>query len=595
MKNRNFRRPSGNMLIFVTAVFLGLVVPLLMFLLWYVRTLGSHQEQRSATEAAALAAADSLSRLVINDANYGYVGISDYAPVASNTQAPDGQNLPVKGINTILATVRLDMIVADQLHDPVMQQLAARDYTNAMSAKDYLNTAMADAIGPSPSQDFRDVDQNRIRPYNDALNAYKQNVIRMTGTANAVNAASFKLSLGCLATPATTNTPTPQPASYASIADSTTTQPSSTGDGTSLYKSYVNIPYNGNNFVFAGCDNSVRLVDPKVFVSTISTPYAIPTIVKVDADQVFAAGRGNPNSSTVHSIACAQPGSTCDPRPSPGALKLDFPDGIPPEITKPGDLLTSPVIGTVPTVLQSPTSGDYPPSGLTPITGGLPSFVPVNPPPTMVSGVMIYDWFKRAGTRPNIKSILDFQNLAIGSVLPQTIAYEWTSTGTIKYMVMAKTAAGYVVPASNMQLYSQTKSPFTSTNGLAYDFVGSDTVVNPGILQGGIHAGEPLVDPMITSSLPEQTSNFLCSNFGVASTIYGANFLVILVVLCKKFSRRVKKAAVLSMSVLSLAACGGPPPTPPDVALSVNSVGPRIPRDTYLKNGMAVELEIKLH
>lgn len=93
------RRERGSMLALSIALLLGFVLLLAFFGLRFTRMLGSHQEQKTAIEAAALAAANSISRIVVLDPVLGYVGLSDGAPRGKRTAAQDGFGLQVRGIN----------------------------------------------------------------------------------------------------------------------------------------------------------------------------------------------------------------------------------------------------------------------------------------------------------------------------------------------------------------------------------------------------------------------------------------------------------------------------------------------------------------
>src|SRR5215475_8759131 len=108
---RAIRNNSGSMLVLVGAILLGVLLALLFFALNYVRMLGAHEEQRTAIEAAALAAARDITNIVVEDPNCGLVSLSDVAPKGNNTRAGDNYDLPIQGINTLLATVRIDAIV----------------------------------------------------------------------------------------------------------------------------------------------------------------------------------------------------------------------------------------------------------------------------------------------------------------------------------------------------------------------------------------------------------------------------------------------------------------------------------------------------
>ncbi len=71
-----------------------------------------HNSQ-SATEAAALACAKDLSRIVIEDPHFGFVSITDQAP-GSRTVSSYGEPLSVRGINTILASIREARILSQR-------------------------------------------------------------------------------------------------------------------------------------------------------------------------------------------------------------------------------------------------------------------------------------------------------------------------------------------------------------------------------------------------------------------------------------------------------------------------------------------------
>ncbi|HEY9788406.1 MAG TPA: hypothetical protein V6D17_23660, partial [Candidatus Obscuribacterales bacterium] len=122
------RSANGSVFWLTLAVILGILAALFIWILDFVRMLGSHQEQVTAIEAAALAASRDLSQIVIEDANLGFVSLSDFPPNGTATKAGDNYYLPVRSINTLFATVRLNMIMADKLDDNVMRELAKRDY-----------------------------------------------------------------------------------------------------------------------------------------------------------------------------------------------------------------------------------------------------------------------------------------------------------------------------------------------------------------------------------------------------------------------------------------------------------------------------------
>ncbi|HMP54901.1 MAG TPA: hypothetical protein PKD05_25345, partial [Candidatus Melainabacteria bacterium] len=81
--DKKSRAPGGNMLILITAAIVGIMIGLMIFGLGFVRLLGTSQEQRTAIEAAALAAARDCTRICIPTAEVGWVSLSDYVPNGS--------------------------------------------------------------------------------------------------------------------------------------------------------------------------------------------------------------------------------------------------------------------------------------------------------------------------------------------------------------------------------------------------------------------------------------------------------------------------------------------------------------------------------
>ncbi len=93
-RHRILRSCTGSSLALVVTVFIGILVVLAFFALSFVRTVGGHQEQETAIEAASLAAAKSLSKVVIDDPTVGLVGLSNSPPAYKNTMAQDNYYTP---------------------------------------------------------------------------------------------------------------------------------------------------------------------------------------------------------------------------------------------------------------------------------------------------------------------------------------------------------------------------------------------------------------------------------------------------------------------------------------------------------------------
>ncbi|MBI2811946.1 MAG: hypothetical protein HYX67_14110 [Candidatus Melainabacteria bacterium] len=393
------RNRKGSTLALIAAVTMGLVVALIFFCLNYARLLGSNAEQKKAIEASALAAANDISSIVINTPQMGYVSLSDQAPIGKFTVAGDQFFMPVRGINTIIGTARLDAIIADQIpNGGVLKTLAANDLADAKLVITQLETVVKAALTKANSPKALDRDGTKVNAYTDAQNAYVQNLIRMTGSSSYVP-NSLVLTLGSLNIPSDTNIPIPQPTSIAPLAANLT-------NNNTTYKAFIDIPYKGTNYVFGGIGDTPRLVDVRNFVTNLAgVSYQVPTIVKAEADEIIKTSQ-TPNGDTFHSAACAQACSNFDPKPAPGTIAVEFPDGPVPELTNPSTLLT---LGGTADVLTSP-GGDYP------VTG--PALAPgPNPwPPNVASqtigdswAITLYDWIRRGGTKVDIKSVVSMQ------------------------------------------------------------------------------------------------------------------------------------------------------------------------------------------
>lgn len=479
------RSNRGNMLCFVTSVFAGILLVVSFFSLKLTRILGSYWEQRTKIEAASLAVAKDLSRIVIEDPNYGFISLSDYAPTGKATKAGDNFFLPVQSINTILATVRLDMIIADQLNCPLMQQYALRDYQNAIAAKDRLMDELKRDIQPGGSG--KDIDGNAVSPYADAVAVYNQNLIRMTGETTQLVPGSLKINLG-YEDGFATNIRIPQPAGVANV--------SSNQQQNGFYKAYVNVPYAGRDFMFAPLENNTNLVDIKKFRTTLSNlPYALPCIVECEADQKFVESK-DAKERIVHAAAAARPACLIDQRPCPGAFAVSFPNGQIPEFRKLLDVYTSPQVIKCPAdEIQTVLAGDYPPNPVSDTT--LPNITSGHPGFGHVLSIALYDWLRRSGPNVDINAAFDLFNTPFDTTVAADASHSLYFQINRQGKIDCKTvplAADTTNPVSHKQYRAVTGlAVYSTTNKKYYDIFVKDYVFQPGRMQGGIHAGEPLL------------------------------------------------------------------------------------------------------
>jgi len=487
-------------MLLTTIAFVALVVmPFCYFSFEFVRMLGAHQQQRTAIDAAAMAAARDASRIVVEDPNCGFVSLSDDAPDGKATKAGDNFFTPVRSINTILATTRLDMIIADQLNSTIMRQCAEIDYQNAIGAKNRLVTTLQKAF--SPQGCAFDKDGNVLSPLSDAQTAYETNLIRMNGNSQPVP-NSFKLTLGC-ETGLYTITQYPQPLSIAAVTNQTGNE--------NYYKAFVNVPYTSSfgerDFVFAAIASNVTAVDFRLFQPTMpALPYLIPSVVKCEADQTFTTTDqyGKKQVQVVHAIACAEPSSLGDHLPEPGAMAIDFPTGGLSGITCLQDMFSSSQIMKCPTdLLFTALLGDSPPQ---PLSGTVPA--PLTDEHVAFGGgitLCVYDWIRNQGTALNVASLVSAFKIPFdpGSTGHEEL-FQADLQGNVQHTEKSM-AADVTMPISQMQPYGRSGVAFMLSGGNAtfFDVYIKDYVYQPGRILGGNHAGQPLEISTYAPGMPD--------------------------------------------------------------------------------------------
>ena len=175
---RRFRPKRGAILLLCLAL-LGFVITLFAFSIHVVQLLIERHRYQQAVESAALQASSDLSKIVINDPYFGFISLSDYPAIGKATIAIDGEPLPVHGINTIIATSRLDYIIAKQVDDQYLEELALVDIRHAKEAAVRLDNVLENSLTEKFNDKEHaphDMDGNMVCPYVDALNAYEESL-----------------------------------------------------------------------------------------------------------------------------------------------------------------------------------------------------------------------------------------------------------------------------------------------------------------------------------------------------------------------------------------------------------------------------------
>lgn len=484
------RHCDGKMLALVAAVLICILLPLAFFTLKYASLLRGYQQERTAIEAAALAVAGDLSRVFIEDPNFGLISLTDVPAIGKNTMAADNFYMPVTGINSLLATVRLDMIIADEFDDPILTMCARRDYDNAIVARDTLVRTLKDNMQQDST--FKDIDGKDVSPFEDAIKAYESNSISIVGGQSRLR--SLKIQLGWMPG-LRTNTPVPEPADYAHASDDLQTN--------GFYKACVNVPYKQQPFVFAALSDQPSLVDSAQFQSTQDLPGLIPSIVKCEADQLYVdEGAFGPQRKVVHVVACAEAPASLKARETAGSFIVSLSNSVPiPQISKLSDIFLFKDLSVCPVdLLQTPLRNDCPDSPLT-LTK---LFVEPRQNPPFSSAVRnaLHDWLRRCGPTIDIDSLIEAMNARWENNYPPgspvAHVYSVDAQGKVKY-ISRMMPAGAVLPISHKQVRAIAGVPIRVTDD-HFDVIIKDFVYQPGRVNGGKHGGEPFPLAFVTNN-----------------------------------------------------------------------------------------------
>jgi hypothetical protein len=399
------RSAAGNVLALLAVAF-GIIVILGLIVINLVQGMGTHKQAQNAIDAAALEAAKQVSLITVAS-DLGRIGLVDFAGEDPNNplrkQNPNSE-APVVSFNTALATVRLDLLIAQDLNNKDMRDLAERDLETLEHASELLSKEIANALkegGPIWQQ---------------VKTTYNANDRRMGGPGALVD-GSLKLIAGRLQEgQGTTNVPIP--AAGPQDEDDAAKKNSTAG----YYKPYVNIPAWGVNIGFAAIGAEPSLSDTSKFIGITSGAYAIPglrvatlppTVIKVEADNKVLAIAGDPKKPTavLHNIACAQAGGQRLSGRST-AYTVGFAGSYPSETTFP-QLTVKALLDhqgwqtpKQPSTWLKATSDKFPGA---PLADNIPfaKNMPLIQSPSTALAYGIYDWLRSLGIRPTRKSVFE--------------------------------------------------------------------------------------------------------------------------------------------------------------------------------------------
>ncbi|MBC7996454.1 MAG: hypothetical protein IAF58_00820 [Leptolyngbya sp.] len=472
---QTIRNARGSMLIIIILTVAFVVVPLVIF----VSQTGFYSIDqgriKSTVEAASLLAANDLSRVFIDDSTFGYVSLSNFPPNGKATCAPDGEPLPVTGINTLVGTIRQNAIVAHELVNPTLERLVEEDRESSESTVDDLNAALRQAVQKETPDTMTDIYGRRIEPLKDVTEFLKANL------PPGLEIESVEIENGWLAAPTRTTIPIPDLLALANLKKGTFTN--------GFYSSFVDVPAHGKPFTFAGLGTASALVKTADFRSERADK--INSIVKVECTVVCTnpSRRNMPMGleapQRIRVAACSQPFTMPDNGPA-GLMTIRFSGGSVAGLQSWQDFLKPENFHDHQVNTYEARGGDYPidPTARMKLTDS-----DVTNGTSAQFAQHLYYWLRNGHLRPKLSSILGMLSLPFQSGPNDIYAYEFNNNGKINRRVIAKDPFFRGMTSDAQESVTVDTSTNHNTNPI---IIFRDNVKKLGIQSGGKHAGQPL-------------------------------------------------------------------------------------------------------
>jgi hypothetical protein len=468
----------GNTFIIIMLIVCFVIVPLLMVVGQFGLYSVDRTRIQNIVEAAGLLAANDLSRIVINDPYFGYVSLSNYAPIGRGTCAADGEPLPVVGINTLIATVRQNMLLATALGNETMYSLADNDRSYLNDSIGSLNKTLKSAVSDKSPHTFYDIHGDKVDAVSDVKSFLTRNL------PPNISVESVHISTGWLRDGGTTTIDAPSDDQLGQI------KPTDVLLG--KYKPFVDVPVAGRSFVFAGVGKSSALVPPSKFSE--ADERHLCSIVRIDCvlllnNQKFIPF-GSDALSKIECAACSEPFSLEESGAAP-VMTVRCVGATIPALQSFRDCINEGSFRDSMVAKYDAATGDYPLDAHSRMAQ-----LQLDQPPTTAQQFAehLYYWLRSGHTRPRLEAVLAMINQSYTYTLGNIYAYEFSKNGTINRRVLAKDPFPVGVTA-DAQI--ETIADTTVAGGYAPVIIFRDNVANPGTVYGGKHGGQPFPgDPL---------------------------------------------------------------------------------------------------
>lgn|GEM_PF-2425626 len=393
-KAKVVRKDLQHTTLLIGATFAGsIVVALYVFA---VCTLNQQHKDSNSVDRAVYMAARSLSEITASHPTIGRVGLIDSAPPQELSYAERKRRPRVIGLNSLYATLRVDMLIAQKLNSPALIDLCARDLKIAKQLEAELTRRMFSAVEQTPVQDpsmaeqpervarqltgtdneaeASDTDHNE----DDSILQEVSRLLSDDVKGRSPNLVDVRLTLGSVE-PGRLSTQT-----FAPLEDS---NKEFVKDG--MYRSGIPVPMpNGQTITFLGQPRTTRIIEPSWFKA--GSHGTAPWAVQLEA--IYERTKEKGTKEKVTKTACAVVGG--EPvYPKSSAFVVNFPQGKPNQFENLSDILNyknwtgqgewQQVVGT-----EVPGKGSLAPP-MEAISGGLS--------PGSALAHAMYDWLKQMG------------------------------------------------------------------------------------------------------------------------------------------------------------------------------------------------------
>lgn len=483
---KHIRRQTGNILIIILVCVCFIAIPLALMVTQTGVYVIDRSRVQNVVDAAGLLAANDLSKMIINDRNFGWVSLSNYPPIGRATCARDGEPLPVIGINTLVGTIRQNTIVANELGNTAMQKLADKDHKALKETTEDLNSLIKKSLDGSIESkpvDIQGVEVTPIKSATDFLNQHLPNNVRLE---------SIELSNGWLKNGGMSTIKIPQPEEFAQLKPNEIAgvkDSSETDKNARQYKAFMDVPAFGRSFTFAGLGPSSRLVSNSEFQP--ADDKHINTIVKIDCvishknPWLPFLPAGSDPSAKMRCVAYCQPYTMPDLGPK-GLMTLRFSGQPVPGLLSWKDFLNEGNFSDRQVVTYDVVGGDYP------IDKGASMTQAETESESSTAqqfGEHLYYWLRNGHLQPKIGAVLAMVNAPFKVGMKDIYAYEFAKDGSISRRLLDRDPFPVGV-TSESQMSSMVDTRIQG--GLSPIILFRDNVKNLGTENGGKHGGQPL-------------------------------------------------------------------------------------------------------